>query len=416
MQRQRSRPDNQEGRLGRRRSVSGGGPGLVRRASKAAQHYLKERRLSAQHFMASSSSSRTSLDGERPGDCPDGPLSSDDELDASALSTELSKYLQQGTEMLKVTAKKTSKRIVKLNKAGELAWQSYSIKAALLGAITEGGAEAGMHWTTVPLEHILELRFTSDASNYREQFRLSAEHEPKWMTVIFTAASEDGERTIKIVHFVVLGPQRVADTWRQALKKMVKAKRRLLEECLTDDFADSSQRWKSWLQQCWSKADSDQNDRVSFEDVLLLCKDLGIKPNIQDLQSHFDEADGDHAGYLDMEQFQTFVKSLRHRPEIETLLREITSDNNAKTLKAAHFETFLREQQQVQLSSEECHILFNKYATQADAMTAEELANFLRSEDNAASDDRHRRVWQDMSRPLCEYFISCSHNVSLDDF
>lgn len=45
-------------------------------------------------------------------------------------------------------------------------------------------------------------------------------------------------------------------------------------------------------------------------------------------------------------------------------------------------------------------------------MTVEGFTSFLLSSDNMAFDERQLQVCDDMTRPLCEYYISSSHNVS----
>jgi phosphatidylinositol phospholipase C delta len=46
-------------------------------------------------------------------------------------------------------------------------------------------------------------------------------------------------------------------------------------------------------------------------------------------------------------------------------------------------------------------------------MTLEAFSAFLSSPDNSVMHSRHRKVFQDMSRPLPEYFVSSSHNTYL---
>ena len=45
-------------------------------------------------------------------------------------------------------------------------------------------------------------------------------------------------------------------------------------------------------------------------------------------------------------------------------------------------------------------------------MTMEGFTSFLMSGDNSGFSERQLRVCDDMTRPLCEYYISSSHNVS----
>jgi phosphatidylinositol phospholipase C delta len=46
------------------------------------------------------------------------------------------------------------------------------------------------------------------------------------------------------------------------------------------------------------------------------------------------------------------------------------------------------------------------------AMTLEGFTSFLISSDNVALDESMTKLQQDMTRPLPEYFINSSHNVS----
>jgi phosphatidylinositol phospholipase C delta len=46
-------------------------------------------------------------------------------------------------------------------------------------------------------------------------------------------------------------------------------------------------------------------------------------------------------------------------------------------------------------------------------MTLQGFTSFLLSSENSAFSDQHRAVWQDMTRPLSDYFISSSHNTYL---
>lgn len=46
-------------------------------------------------------------------------------------------------------------------------------------------------------------------------------------------------------------------------------------------------------------------------------------------------------------------------------------------------------------------------------MTLDAFSAFLMSNDNSAFSELHDPIWQDMSRPISEYYVSSSHNTYL---
>ena len=72
------------------------------------------------------------------------------------------------------------------------------------------------------------------------------------------------------------------------------------------------------------------------------------------------------------------------------------------------------------LSPEAIQAIYHKFADpftseggglEGGFMTTEGFTSFLISSDNMALDEKHQRVCDNMQRPLCEYYISSSHNV-----
>lgn len=47
------------------------------------------------------------------------------------------------------------------------------------------------------------------------------------------------------------------------------------------------------------------------------------------------------------------------------------------------------------------------------ALSADGFLMYLCSPEGSIFNPRHRALWQDMSQPLCHYFISSSHNTYL---
>jgi phosphatidylinositol phospholipase C delta len=115
---------------------------------------------------------------------------------------------------------------------------------------------------------------------------------------------------------------------------------------------------------------------------------------------------------LDLDDFQVFVRRMRERKEIASLAERLAGNSDGLSLNA--FASFLRKEQRSSLRDGPIELLFTKYSISEplDRLSAAEFTNFLASADNSPFPrDRALGVTQDMSRPLCEYFISSSHNV-----
>ena len=107
--------------------------------------------------------------------------------------------------------------------------------------------------------------------------------------------------------------------------------------------------------------------------------------------------------------FQTFVRLLRRRLDIETLFGELS--DGAGALSLDQFAAFMRDTQQSRLGQEALSSLYAKHCDpETQSMSLDGFTAFLISGDNSTSAE-NAEVSMDMTRPLCEYFISSSHNV-----
>ncbi len=57
--------------------------------------------------------------------------------------------------------------------------------------------------------------------------------------------------------------------------------------------------------------------------------------------------------------------------------------------------------------------MFSRYSPNSEVMSLDSFISFLFSNDNSPFSELHDPVWQDMTRPMPEYFISSSHNTYL---
>ncbi|XP_039174788.1 1-phosphatidylinositol 4,5-bisphosphate phosphodiesterase zeta-1-like isoform X3 [Crotalus tigris] len=127
--------------------------------------------------------------------------------------------------------------------------------------------------------------------------------------------------------------------------------------------------------------------------------------------------DKQKSGLITMEDFRAIYRMLLHRPELIELFNSYSS--NKKALSSGNLAEFLRKEQ-FELNANEGRAvsLINRYepiheARSQKEMTIEGFIRYMLSEECSLFKMENKTVYQDMNFPLCDYFISSSHNTYL---
>uniref|UniRef100_A0A8D2LK83 Phosphoinositide phospholipase C n=1 Tax=Varanus komodoensis TaxID=61221 RepID=A0A8D2LK83_VARKO len=153
------------------------------------------------------------------------------------------------------------------------------------------------------------------------------------------------------------------------------------------------------------------------ESTLELLSKLDIPFDYVHVKYIFKASDSLKSGTITIEDFRGIYRAIAHRCEIHELFR--THSPNHKTLLLENLVEFLRNEQfQTEADESTACQLIAKYepieeAKRNSEMTFEGFLRYMTSEDCALFKTEHRTVYQDMTRPLNEYFISSSHNTYL---
>uniref|UniRef100_A0A8B9GBB8 Phosphoinositide phospholipase C n=1 Tax=Amazona collaria TaxID=241587 RepID=A0A8B9GBB8_9PSIT len=148
-----------------------------------------------------------------------------------------------------------------------------------------------------------------------------------------------------------------------------------------------------------------------FQKDLLVCSGLGAE------QDPLQAADKSESGTLEGEEFVLFYKALTQREEVLSLFQDFSEDGKKLTL--LELVDFLRQEQLEDEGTEELAMeLIDKYEPSETArarhvLSADGFLMYLCSPEGSIFNPRHQALWQDMSQPLCHYFISSSHNTYL---
>ncbi|KAG6868197.1 hypothetical protein C0993_006338 [Termitomyces sp. T159_Od127] len=322
----------------------------------------------------------------------------------------------KGTMMTKVSEKRQKRVLFQLDPdAGRILYKS---------------RKTGPAQKIVALETVKEIRSGSAAIYYREQFKLPEGTEKRWITIIYIL---DG--AYKTLH-IIADTHEIFVMWDAAIRKLVAIRQGLMIGLGNVDVRESI-----WTRQYWKGADGNGDRKLSLEEVERLCWRLNARFTRPELEKMFKDADPTSKGYLDYDGFQSFVRTLKLRPEIEQIYKDFRNANGDNfdfpskltqdELKAIFVKyswtapttpgpkptegTSLPPSvaapppQKVPNTSQSV----NQDASQSPVLNLEGFSSFLLSPENAAFSEKNHEVWQDMTRPASEYFISASHNTYL---
>ncbi|KAF8717209.1 Phospholipase C, catalytic domain (part), partial [Rhizoctonia solani] len=362
--------------------------------------------------------------------------------------------LVQGTPMYKVSPK-TPKKVK----------QKFFRLDADQGIVTWESDKAGI----IQIENIKEIRTGQEARYYREQFKIPADREDRWMTIVYTSANKN-----KMLHTIAFSEDTMR-LWSTTLDSL----RELRQNIMSGIVSPAG----FWEKHYWSGADISTDGKLEIEEVERLCRRLGIGCERSEVKEWFKNADKGGKGYLQFSDFRAFVKRLHARPEIKRLWNRMRGD---RLFDLEVFAKFMKEEQMMQeITDSELVRIFKKYATGGVELptppseifvsesptvssppsnfkpktrsrsrsrsrsgsfsfavkfknaqpasptvcsypdkepgapilqslttphfTLDDFSAFLLSADNSAFEDKEH----DMTRPLSEYYISSSHNTYL---
>ncbi|KFO84325.1 1-phosphatidylinositol 4,5-bisphosphate phosphodiesterase delta-4, partial [Buceros rhinoceros silvestris] len=173
----------------------------------------------------------------------------------------------------------------------------------------------------------------------------------------------------------------------------------------------------TWIRDWFQKADKNKDGRMNFKEVQRLLKMMNIDMNEDHALRLFQAADKSESGTLEGEEFVLFYKALTQREEVLSLFQDFSEDGKKLTL--LELVDFLQQEQLEDEGTEELAMeLIDKYEPSETArarhvLSADGFLMYLCSSEGSIFNPRHRALWQDMSQPLCHYFISSSHNTYL---
>uniref|UniRef100_A0A8B9IGW3 Phosphoinositide phospholipase C n=1 Tax=Anser cygnoides TaxID=8845 RepID=A0A8B9IGW3_ANSCY len=206
---------------------------------------------------------------------------------------------------------------------------------------------------------------------------------------------------------LIAGSAEEAQCWVQGLRQLIEVATSM----------DQRERIDQWIRDWFQKADKNKDGRMNFKEVQRLLKMMNVDMNEDHALRLFQAADKSESGTLEGEEFVLFYKALTEREEVLSLFQAFSEDGKKLTL--LELVDFLRQEQLEDEGTEELAMeLIDKYepsetARARHALSADGFLMYLCSPEGSIFNPRHQVLWQDMTQPLCHYFISSSHNTYL---
>ena len=337
-----------------------------------------------------------------------GSLSANTTADSSS-GPVIPSVLLRGTSMVKVSKKKRSQVTFTLDKdAAKVSWDKQRPSKSFY------------------IDDIKEIRTGADARNYREEFKVPVEDEPRFFSIVYSIPDKSGGRSHKVMHLIAADDQ-AFELWTTTLDAISKHRHELMVSL--SSFNDRAVRacWRREMnRQFADKPHSVDEEAIDFVGVERLCQSLHIHGVYKHLRAKFDQADASGNGRLNFFEFQDFVRLMKRREDIRPVYREIAMASD-RGITLPEFLVFLKDVQGEDVESDRAHweMVFSKFVRRSKTkeqaqqngdgevplMGEVALTSFLTSTFSLPVADLPSQI--SLDRPLHEYFISSSHNTYL---
>ncbi|XP_027761017.1 1-phosphatidylinositol 4,5-bisphosphate phosphodiesterase zeta-1 [Empidonax traillii] len=169
----------------------------------------------------------------------------------------------------------------------------------------------------------------------------------------------------------------------------------------------------------WSLIQNDfKTGNIDLEGCMRLLEKMQIPFDEAHVTHVFKKTVDKHSGQrISMDDFKAIYRAIVHRTEFQELFRAYSPDG--KILPDSQLIKFLvKEQFHTEATETTAFELISKYepideVRKKKQMSFEGFVRYMNSEECSIFKTEHKTIYQDMNQPLCDYFISSSHNTYL---
>ncbi|POI30881.1 hypothetical protein CIB84_005367, partial [Bambusicola thoracicus] len=164
--------------------------------------------------------------------------------------------------------------------------------------------------------------------------------------------------------------------------------------------------------------DDFMDGKIDFDSTVKLLEKLHIPFNLAHVKHVFKKTvDKRKVHTINIEDFRAIYRAIVHRNDFQEIF--CAYSQNCKHLADTELTEFLRKEQFKTEGAETTALeVILKYEPIDEVRKRRQLSfegfiRYMSSEDCTIFREEHRTVYQDMNHPLCDYFISSSHNTYL---
>ncbi|XP_032091333.1 1-phosphatidylinositol 4,5-bisphosphate phosphodiesterase delta-3 isoform X2 [Thamnophis elegans] len=198
-----------------------------------------------------------------------------------------------------------------------------------------------------------------------------------------------------------------AQQWVRGLTK-------LMVRC---EAMNQQEKLEHWIHGILHEADKNNDNKMSFKEIKNMLRIVNIDMNDIYAYQLFKECDKSNNDRLEEYEIEEFCTRLMKRPELEDIFHQYSGEDSV--LSAEELQDFLHDQGEEISLQQAQHIIqtyeLNEKARQHNLMMLDGFTMYLLSSAGNILNQAHAGIYQDMSQPLCHYFISSSHNTYLTD-
>ncbi|KAJ9638855.1 hypothetical protein H2201_004619 [Coniosporium apollinis] len=321
-----------------------------------------------------------------------------------------SPFLEQGTTLTKVTKKKRKQLKFRLDFDSAKVWWDPSKPSKQFY-----------------IDDVWDIRSGADARPYYEEFRVSPAEQARWFTISYTKPDRSKGVIYKTMHLIARTDY-TFQLWTTALDTMSRGRADMMQDLGRTAERSVRALWTSVMDRKFNRLErGDEDERLDFEGVKKICRNLHIFCAEKIIREQFNRADDDLLNSLNFTQFLRFLRRIKKRQDVKNVYESIKKPDEPG-LSLEGFLAFLRDIQGVNAQSDMSYwvSVFERCCKSSKSKNKVENANgetaslrmssaafqaYLASPANHVLASLPSSVRHD--RPLNEYFISSSHNTYL---